>query len=70
MNKYPKIGKTESRKDTWLYVKFYLILAFLVVLAVCFVVWIISSLSSIYNEGLDTCMSKGYSKEYCSMMLN
>lgn len=70
MTKYPKIRKPESNKDTWFFIRFYLITALLVAIAVLFLIWVISSLSLTYKKGLNECTSNGYSREYCEMMLN
>lgn len=70
MSKYPKIRRPESNKDTWFFIRFYLITAILIIVSIIFAVWVVSSLFNTYKNGLDTCMEKGYSKEYCQSMLN
>jgi uncharacterized membrane protein YphA (DoxX/SURF4 family) len=69
--KYDAQKDIRSFKIEWyIYVIIGLVTALVAVVVVALLMTIATAMKNDYNKALDTCISKGHSKEYCVSILN
>lgn len=60
----------ENNSDFWIQLISYMVIMVVVYVVIAFVFWLVIYCIDNYNNALNSCMDKGYSKEYCEYMLN
>lgn len=65
-----RIPKPESNRNEKLYFVTGLVVVLIVVSIITIFVIAVINYSDSYNKALNTCVGKGYSKNYCERMMN